>query len=241
MMARSTLLLVPGLLCDEAVWTPQVQALQSTVDVIVADHGLCDSLPAMARAALERVPHDRPIALAGHSMGGRVAYEMVRMAPERISKLALLDTGYEPLGEGAVGENEKQKRHALLDIAKKQGMRAMGMQWARGMVHPDRLQDAELMNAIYDMIERKSVDQFAAQIRALLTRPDVIPLLPQIRCPTLVLCGEQDTWAPLSQHEEIAGLIPGSRLVSVPHCGHMSTMERPAEVTQALREWLLWL
>jgi pimeloyl-ACP methyl ester carboxylesterase len=237
MSDRETLLLLPGLVCDEAVWQPQVQTLQSTVDVVIADHDLCDSLPAMARAALEQVPHDRPVMLAGHSMGGRVAYEIVRMASHRVSKLALLDTGYEPLGEGAIGESEKQKRHALLDIAKKQGMRVMGMQWARGMVHPDRLQDTELMNAIYDMIERKSVDQFAAQIRALLTRPDVMSLLPEIRCPTLVLCGEQDTWAPLSQHEEIAALIPGSRLVGVPHCGHMSTMERPAEVTQALREW----
>jgi pimeloyl-ACP methyl ester carboxylesterase len=235
---KPTLLLIPGLLCDEAVW-PQAAALRSIANVVIADHGECDSLSAMAAVALAKIPGQGPIAVAGHSMGGRVAYEVYRQAPQRVVKLAVLDTGYEPLEPGEQGEKEKQKRLALLDIARKQGMRAMGIQWAKGMVHPDRLQDAKLMNDIHDMIERKTADQFAAQINALLTRPDGGAVLSKVSCPTLVLCGEQDYWAPVSQHQEIAAMIPNSQLNIVPNCGHMSTMERPDELLGILREWLL--
>ena len=106
------------------------------------------------------------------------------------------------------------------------------------MVHPDRLADATVMTAILDMIERKSPDIFAAQIQAVLGRPDAAELLPAIACPTLLLCGRDDAWSPFARHEAMARLMPGCRLVGIPDCGHMATMERPEAVTAAMRDWL---
>jgi pimeloyl-ACP methyl ester carboxylesterase len=114
----------------------------------------------------------------------------------------------------------------------------MGARWAPPMVHPERLSDAHLMNAILDMISRKTPDIFAAQIKALLERPDAAPLLSGIRCPALVLCGREDSWSTLARHTEMAAMIPHSRLVVIEQCGHMSTMERPEAVTAAMRDWL---
>jgi pimeloyl-ACP methyl ester carboxylesterase len=114
----------------------------------------------------------------------------------------------------------------------------MGTEWVQPMVHPNRRSDTQLIQAILDMIARKSTEILAAQIKALLERPDARSLLPQIRCPALVLCGRQDTWSVPAHHEEMAASIPNSRFVVIENCGHMSTMERPAEVTAAMKDWL---
>ena len=126
----------------------------------------------------------------------------------------------------------------LLEQARREGIRAMTLNWIRGMLSADRLQDGELVEAIVAMFERRSVAEFDAQIRALLQRPDASPLLPQLRVPTLLLCGELDQWSPPAQHREMQQLIPGSTLVSVPACGHMSPMEEPGAVSAALLSWL---
>jgi pimeloyl-ACP methyl ester carboxylesterase len=171
-------------------------------------------------------------------MGGRVALEVVARAPERVLRLALLDTGFEGLAPGAAGDREREGRLRLLDLAHAKGMRAMGADWARGMVHPSRLADAPLMDAILDMIARATPATFAAQIAALLARPDRAALLPTLRVPTLVLCGHDDAWSTLERHRVLARHIPGSVLVDIPECGHMSTMERPALLDAALLAWL---
>jgi len=171
-------------------------------------------------------------------MGGRVALEVVRRVPERVIALALLDTGYLPLAHGEAGEREVAARQALVDKARRHGMRAMGWEWLQGMVYPSRLSDAVLVNAILDMIERRTPDLYAAQTRALIGRPDATPVLAKVRCPTLVLCGQDDLWSPPQRHEAICDLIRDSSLTVVPYCGHMSTMEKPAAVSQALRSWL---
>ncbi len=235
-MTRETLLLVPGLLCDDAVWEPQRRAVSASAEVIVARHGSADTLGQMAAQALALAPPR--FALAGHSMGGRVALEIVARAPERVTRLALLDTGYEGRSPGADGERERAGRLRLLHIARTQGMHAMGADWARGMVHPARLDDATLMNAILDMIARATPDIFAAQIAALLARPDRTALLSTLAVPTLVLCGHDDAWSPLDRHRALAARIPGSVLVDIPASGHMSTMERPEAVADALLAWL---
>jgi pimeloyl-ACP methyl ester carboxylesterase len=136
------------------------------------------------------------------------------------------------------GHRETQGRLRLLQQAREQGVRAMALSWLRGMLHPDRLQDGALIEAIVTMFERRSVAEFAVQIQALLQRPDASDLLPRIRCPTLLLCGEQDQWSPPAQHREMALLIPGSLLTVVPDCGHMSPMEQPAAVSAALLAWV---
>jgi pimeloyl-ACP methyl ester carboxylesterase len=227
---------LPGLLCDRAVWGSQLEALAGLAVCSVADYGVLDSLPAMAEAVLERAPSQ--FVVAGHSMGGRVALEVCRRASGRIRGLALLDTGYQPRPQGAAGEQERSERMELVEFARRSGMRAMGKRWVRPMVHPDRLGDTPLVDAVLDMVERKSADVFEAQQRALLARPDATRLLPGISCPTLVLCGRDDAWSPVTRHEEMARHIPGSEFVVVERCGHMSTMERPDEVSDALVRWL---
>jgi pimeloyl-ACP methyl ester carboxylesterase len=230
-----SLVLVPGLVCDDAVWQGQA-GLAGRGPVQVVEHGLASTLGEMAERILATAPPR--FALAGHSMGGRVALEVMARAPQRVSRLALLDTGYERLAAGEAGERERAGRYRLRDIARSQGMLAMGREWALGMVHPARLTDDILMSAIHRMIARAPLAQFEAQIEALLARPDRTDLLSAIRVPTLVLCGREDSWSPLARHEDMARRIPGSRLVAVAECGHMCTMEQPTAVTAALREWL---
>jgi pimeloyl-ACP methyl ester carboxylesterase len=236
-LAEMNLVLVPGLLCDATVWKPQTKALKKQARIQVADHGELDSLGAMAEAILAKAP--AKFAVAGHSMGGRVALEVVRRAASRVTGLALLDTGYTPLPAGVAGEKETAARHELLQLARESGMRAVGQRWLRiPMIHEARLQDRRLVDSILQMFERRTPVQFGAQIQALVQRPDAAPLLPMISCPALVLCGKDDAWAPLSAHRVMAQLIPHSTLVAVPECGHMSTMERPDEVSAALGVWL---
>jgi pimeloyl-ACP methyl ester carboxylesterase len=230
------LVLVPGLLCDEKVWQPQIRALGDLATIQVSAHGKQDSLPGMARTLLESAPPR--FALAGHSMGGRIAIEVMRLAPERVTALGLFDTGTHPLAQGPEGEKEKAGRLELLGIAQRDGMRAMGRKWIQGMVHPSRLGEAPLIDAVLDMFESKTPEIFAAQLRALLERPVGADVLPTIKCPTLLLCGHEDSWSPPQRHRDIAAKIPGSTFVDIPECGHMSTMERPETVNEAMRAWL---
>jgi len=230
------LLLLPGLLCDDAAWLPVVPHLQGVIDSRSADYGDASSLPEMARRVLADAPAQ--FAVAGHSMGARVALEVYRMAPRRVTRLALLDTGYQAPPAGAAGEQERARRMALVTLARAEGMRAMGREWMRPMVHPARLGDAPLVESILAMVERRTPDQFAGQIRALLERNDLTELLRSVRVPTLVACGREDAWSPIAQHQAIAALVPGSRLAIFDDCGHMAPMERPAAVAEALAAWL---
>jgi pimeloyl-ACP methyl ester carboxylesterase len=230
------LLFLPGLLCDEAAWLPVVPHLQGIAHCRSVDYGDADSLPEMARRVLADAP--ARFAIAGHSMGARVALEVYRMAPRRVNRLALLDTGYQALPAGAAGEQERTRRHALVALARAEGMRTMGREWMRPMVHPARLADAPLVEAMLAMVERRTPDQFAAQIRALLERNDLTELLRSVRVPTLVACGRDDAWSPVAQHQAIAALVPGSRVAIFDDCGHMAPMERPTAVADALAGWL---
>jgi pimeloyl-ACP methyl ester carboxylesterase len=167
-----------------------------------------------------------------------VALEVLRLAPERVVRLALLDSGFAARDAGAKGEEEQAKRFALLHVARTQSVRAMAQQWSQGMVHPQRLADAPLMEAIVAMFERKSADVFAAQIKALLARSDASAVLRGIRIPTLVACGRQDSWAPPSQHEAMHALIASAQLRFVEDAGHMAPMERPQQTAALLNAWI---
>lgn len=236
------LVLVPGLMCDGAVWAPLIPALEASREVgsvVLVNHGDCDSLTGMAQRLLESAP--ARFALAGHSMGGRVALEVYRQAPGRVSHLALLDTGHAPLAAGEAGQQETHKRHALLQLARERGVRAMAAQWVQGMVHPGRLADAALIEQILDMFERRTADDFERQIRALLGRPDGAPVLQSLAIPTLVLTGRQDSWANVAQHEamhRLASPRAAAVLEVIEDSGHMVPMERPAELAGALLRWL---
>lgn len=235
-MSRPVLMLLPGLLCDARVWRDQRAALDSRFDCRVPDYDAQDSIVGMAEQVLREAPDGR-FGVVGHSMGGRVALQVLRLAPERVERLALLDSGIDAKQPGEAGAAEEAKRMALVDLARREGLRAMGREWAMGMVHPARL-GTPLFEEILDMIERKSQAVHERQIRALLGRPDARPVLATARCPTLLMCGRQDQWSPLARHEEMQRLLPGSSLVVIEDSGHMTTMEQPDAVNAGLLTWL---
>jgi pimeloyl-ACP methyl ester carboxylesterase len=234
-MTPPTLVLLPGLMCDATVWAAQRAAL-AQVRCLVPGYDDLGSIPGMARSVLAQVDSEQ-FALAGHSMGGRVALEVARLAPQRVTRVALLDTGLDPLAAGEAGAAERRQRLALLQVARERGMEAMARQWARGMVHPARTQ-GPLFEAVVAMVGRHGADAFASQIQALLGRPDAHEVFARLRCPVLLACGRQDVWSPLSRHEQMQRERPASRLAVVEDSGHMSTMEQPAVVAQLLADWL---
>ncbi len=230
------LVLVPGLMCDAAVWQPLYAHWPQDLTCQVIDPGARDSLQAMAQRVLEQAPER--FALAGHSMGGRVALEVVRLAPRRVTALALLDTGHLPLAKGSAGAQEIAKRHALLQLARERGVRAMAAQWVQGMVHPARLPDAALIESILQMFERRTADTFAAQLQALIHRPDASDVLQSLRVPTLIACGREDSWSTVSQHEAMQRLAPQATLRVIDDAGHMVQMERPRETAAVMTQWM---
>lgn len=231
MSDRPTIILLPGLLCDARIWDAQIEALAPHATVRVADFSQHDSIEAMARSALALA--DGPVVAIGHSMGARAAMEMVRLAPERVERLGLIDTGIHPRREG-----EEATRRALVDLAFAEGMAALADRWLPPMVHADRIGDRALMEPLKAMVARATPEQHRRQILALLDRPDARIHLAGIACPTLVMVGRQDRWSPLAQHEEIAALIPNAELVVIEDSGHMSLVEQPEQVSGALLRWL---
>jgi pimeloyl-ACP methyl ester carboxylesterase len=225
-------------MCDATFWQP----LADTVPCQVVDYGDADSITAMAEVVLSAASSstgiDSGFVLAGHSMGGRVALEVARLAPSRVEKIILMDTGYLPKAPGTPGDAEAAGRHALIDVARQQGVRAMCKEWVKGMVHPERLNDAVLIDAILTMFERKTAERFARQQQALLTRPDASGVLAALRVPTLLLCGRQDSWASVAQHQAMQALAPHAQLSVIEEAGHMVLMERPDATIRAIRQFL---
>jgi pimeloyl-ACP methyl ester carboxylesterase len=231
MSERPKIILLPGLLCDAGMWSAQTRALEPYADVFVADFSQHDSIQAMARSALTLT--QGPVTVIGHSMGARVAMEMVRVSPERIERLGLIDTGIHPRREG-----EEKNRQVMVDLAFAEGMEALAERWLPPMVHEGRVGDRALMELLKAMVMRATPEQHRRQIQALLNRPDARTHLANITCPTLVMVGRQDRWSPLAQHEEIAALIPNAELVIIEDSGHMSLVEQPEQVSGALLRWL---
>jgi pimeloyl-ACP methyl ester carboxylesterase len=229
---RETVVLVPGLLCDAAVWEHQVAALSQSYDVIVPDLTRQDSIAAMASDILAEAPER--FSIAGHSMGARVALEVFAQAPDRVERLALLDTGVHP-----VGEDEPAARQRLLNLSAQHGMRALADIWLPPMVSDGRLEnDAELKARLYAMVERMSPQIHRAQITALLNRPDAIDHLATIACAVLIGVGALDRWSSPEQHRDIAAAIARARYVVFADSGHMAPMETPEAVSDALLEWM---
>lgn len=231
MTARPQLLLLPGLLCDARLWKPQVDALSDIVDITIADMTRDDTIAGMARRALDGMPER--FSLAGLSMGGYVAFEIMRQAPERVIRLALLDTGAR-----ADTQEQTTRRKDLISLADRGEFKAVSPRLLPLFVHEDRLSEETLVTDITEMAASVGKDAFLRQQQAIMGRPDSRPGLGSISCPTLVLCGRQDVLTPPELSEEIAAAIPGAELVLVDDCGHLSTMERPAPVNAALTSWL---
>lgn len=227
-----TIYLLSGLLCDDVVWRRQAEALRRRGDceVRIVSFQNEDSISAMAATVLRDAPAE--FLLAGHSMGGRVALEVYRQAAPRISRLALLDTGYEAAVAG-----EPQQRAVLVNQAQEQGIDAIAATWALPMLAPAHRHQPQLVQEMLQMVGRMSPQIYAGQTRALLGRPDATPVLATITCPTLILCGADDGWSPPERHARMVALVKGSNLLVIPACGHMSTMEQSDAVSQALLDW----
>jgi pimeloyl-ACP methyl ester carboxylesterase len=232
--SKPHLVLLPGLLCDHALWEPQMAALADACVPSVPDLTRDDSFPTMAARVLAEAPAQR-FALAGLSMGGYVAMEIMRQAPERVTKLALLDTR-----ATLDTPEETARRHELIRLAQtERGFTPITTRMLPLLVHPARIGEEPLVRIIREMSERIGAKAYVRHQNAIMSRPDFRPGLPRIECPTLVLCGREDVLTPLEKHEDIARLIPTARLVIIEQCGHLSTLERPYEVNVALRNWLV--
>lgn len=231
-MARNErIVFLPGLLCDEAVFEAQAQALSRHADVAVAEFDAAGTIEEMARIAL--AAFEGPLVLIGFSMGGRAAMEAVRLAPHRVARLCLMGTGSHP-----ASETERRDRLTAIDLARREGLSAIARGWIDSTLHPDRRSDRALVASLTAMIMRADGARHERHARALMDRPDARPLLPLIRCPTLVVCGRQDPWVPVDAHREIAAAMPDARLVVVEACGHFVPMERPEASTSALLDWI---
>jgi pimeloyl-ACP methyl ester carboxylesterase len=231
---KQSVALLSGLLCDETFWSDIPQRLAGIAESQVVSFRGFSSIPAMAQHVLDIAPPR--FAVAGHSMGGRVALEIMRAAPGRITGLALLNTGVQ-----AVRDGEPQSRSHLLRVAYEHGMSALAAEWLPPMMGSDAARTAELMPRLRTMIERFTADAYARQVNAMLNRPEVLSVLKTIAVPTLLLSGSDDAWSPVSQQESIRRRIPHATLFEIPGAGHMAPLERPSAVVTALREWLLRL
>lgn len=223
--------LVPGLACSSRIFARQIPALWRVSSVVVANHTGGGDMAAIARRILTEAP--LRFALAGHSMGGAVAFEMVRQAPERIARLALLNTYARP----ETLESAELWRSLIVRV-KQGGYRAMVDRMFATAVHPSRVDDASLKAAMTAMAEDVGPDAFVRQVEAIMMRPDSRPTLATIKCPTLVLTSDSDNSVPSRMSVEIANGIAGAKLVTIPDCGHLSPLEKPLDVTDALLEWL---
>jgi pimeloyl-ACP methyl ester carboxylesterase len=223
------LLFLPGLACDARIYAPQLAAFPDSR--AVDGYGTADSLQQMARIALDQAPDS--FDLFGHSMGGRVALEVYRLAPERVRRLALVSTGVHSLRDG-----EAAKREALQAIGWNHGYKRLIDAWLPPMVAEANRACPAIYTPLWEMNIEAGQHVFDAQIHALVHRAEMESLLPQIACPTLVMTGELDTWSPPAQHAAIAAAIPNSDLVIVPGAGHMIQLEAPDAVNAAIARWL---
>ena len=227
------LLFLPGLLCDHALWENQTRHLADIADSRVADLSGHDSVTALAAAALAGAPPC--FALAGLSMGGYVAMEIMRQAPERVVKLALVDTTARP-----DSPEQKSRRRGLIELARSGRFRGVTPRLLPLLIHPDRQSDSVLTTAIMAMAGRVGQEAFVRQQTAIMGRPDSRPDLGRITCPTLVIGGREDALTPPDLLAEIAQGIPGARHVIIEECGHLPPLERPHATSALLRQWLLY-
>ncbi len=224
------------MLCDAAFWRAQSRDLADIAEPRVADYALADDIGAMAERALQGAPES--FALAGHSMGGRVALEIWRRAPRRVRALALMATDFRGHPGHDARAAEKARRDAILLQLRDEGPRGFAQSWVREIVAPRRLHDAALVSQIVEMMARQGAEACAAQTLAGLNRGDQSAILPTISCPTLIVAGWEDALRPVEGHRDMAARIPQSRLVVLEECGHMVAMERPDPVSHAMRDWL---
>jgi pimeloyl-ACP methyl ester carboxylesterase len=223
------LILLPGLASNSAMWRAQLDALAAWRPVVADVHTRADSIPAMAALLLRE--HAGPLVLCGASMGGMIAMEAARQAPERVAGLGLLGTDARPDS----AEMTALREAAIVLFAQGRAREVIEPNVAFAF-HPDNA--PALAPGYLEFVLAAGAEQLIRQNRAVIARPDQRPELPKLRCPVLVMCGDADRLTPPERSREIASLVPRARLVMVPQCGHMLTMERPEVVNATLAQWL---
>ncbi len=233
-MKKIPLILVPGLLCDEALWEDQAAALDQVATSMVFDsHMHHDSIGKIADSIVAQAP--ARFALAGLSMGGYIALEICRKYSEKVDRLALVDTSAR-----AETEEQTQRRQSLIELCRQGKFNdVIELLWSV-LVDSSRLDDRLLKGKIVSMAERVGPEVFIRQVHAIIRRPDQLPNLSQITCPTIVVCGRTDQITPVECSEEMTANIQGAKQVIITGCGHMSTMEKPEQVTMVLHDWLAY-
>lgn len=231
-MSKTPLLLLPGTLCDAQMWQQQMNELSDVAAcaVIALEQ---NSIQAMAQTVLAQAPER--FALAGFSMGGIVAIEIMRQAPNRVQKLALMDTNPNPPRQEQI-DGWKM----FIQMAHDGQFSAITPKYLLpNMIHPERNNDKEMVSTILNMAESVGKETMIQQMTALMNRPDGRDVLPAISCPTLLLTGRQDVLCTVGMHEEMRDMIPEAQLTIIEDSGHMTTLEQPTAVTEALRQWLI--
>lgn len=225
------IVLVAGLNCSARLYAEQIPLLWQFGPVMVADHRRDDTIAAIARRILADAPPH--FALAGLSMGGYIAFEIMRQAADRVAKLALLDTG-----AGAEVPERTAQRKPLMRMASDGRFAEITDDQFPLLVHRERHGDAVLKAIVRAMNEETGPQAYIRQHQAIIGRADSRPGLAAIKCPTLVLVGDDDQLTPPALAHEMANGIRGSRLVVIPHSGHLSTIEQPQAVNTALADWM---
>jgi pimeloyl-ACP methyl ester carboxylesterase len=226
-----SVILIPGLLCTAELFSPQLTHLRPRATVSVAEHRNHPTLEAIAAGILLAAP--TTFALAGLSMGGYIAFEVLRQAPHRVTRLALLDTNAR-----ADRPDQTVSRADLVALARAEGLAAVNRRLLPLLIHPRGLADPALCATIDRMAADTGVEAFARQQAAIGARPDNRPFLSGIRVPTTIIVGAEDALTPVKVHEEMHAGIAGSTLHVIPDCGHLSTLEAPDAVNALLTAWL---
>ena len=230
-MNDTPILFVPGLACTREVFAPQVAALSKDHRCVVADHAEGTTIAEIAATILAAAPPT--FALVGFSLGGYIAFEMIRQAPERVTKLALLDTQATP-------ESDEARARRLQLVAMVEAGRfaeAEQAQWPN-VVHPSRYGDTVLRETKLRMALDAGQARWLRHVAAIMARADSRPTLAAIAVPTLVLVGAEDALTTPERAREMVAGIARAHLVIVPACGHMAPLERPEAVNAALSAWM---
>ena len=226
------LVLVPGLLCDFRLWQHQIAEFSNEYEIIVGDTFRDDSIAGMASRIIEQAD-GQEFALAGLSMGGYVALEIVRQAQSKVRGLALLDTSARP-----DDEVQKRRRRGLINLAGRGQFFGVTPRLLPMLIHPTQLENMELTDLIVGMAAHVGKERFVSQQTAIMNRADSRSNLKDIDCPTIVICGQEDEITPPELAEEMSGEIPQSRLHLIETCGHLTCLEKPFETNMHIRNWL---
>ena len=222
---------LPGLLCNERLWADQVDGLSDMANTSIARLDQADSIAALASSVLNQAPSGEFV-LVGMSMGGYVAFEVMRQQPRRVRGLALISTSARPDTPEAIEARRGQMRLSGHDLD------LVIEQLLPKLLHESHLNDADSAGVMRGMAQEMGADVFKRQQEAIIGRPDSRPDLTEISCPTLIVCGRDDKVTPVEVHSEMAELIPGAQLSILEHCGHLAPLEQATAVTRELRNWL---